>query len=240
MNSVCAGTRRLKPRVKITSATVDAWMRHFDAAIRGGEPLLTDLDRAIGDGDHGVNMRRGMQAVVAALDDFASLGLSGRLRTVSRSLTSSVGGASGPLYGAFFLQAAQAAAGRDELSLAELALLVEAGCQGVVQLGKASVGDKTMVDTLQAAVGALKLACQRRESLDETMAGCVAATRRAADGTIPMQARKGRASYLGERSIGFEDPGAASAHLLFAALAQALDFAGSPAPSSPFNPPMVL
>jgi dihydroxyacetone kinase-like protein len=215
-------TTRLLPKMRVTSESVLVWVRLFARNIDRSEKLLTDLDRAIGDGDHGVNMRRGMQAVIVALDEFTPPDLAGSLRSVSLVLTSSVGGASGALYGTFFLHASRAVLSKSDLSLLDLATLVEAGCQGVVQLGKAAVGDKTMVDTLSAAVASLRASCARRELLPQAVAACVRATRHASLGTIPMVAKKGRASYLGERSAGHQDPGAASAHLLFEALAETL------------------
>jgi dihydroxyacetone kinase-like protein len=220
-------TIRLTPGVKINGEAIRKWMDLFDRAVAASEPQLTDLDRAIGDGDHGVNIHRGSRAVVARLNEIAPPDLPGHFRTISSTLTSSVGGASGPLYGAFFLHASRSALYRSELSLADLTVITEAGCQGVVQLGKAAVGDKTMVDTLQAAVMALRAACHRRESLPDAMAACTRATRDAVQRTKPMIARKGRASYLGERSVGFQDPGATSAHLLFESLARALSNSSS-------------
>lgn len=215
--------------LRMTSETVSNWMVVFEERIKGSEPLLTELDRAIGDGDHGANMRRGMKAVVEGLRKSSPPDISGRLRAISELLTSSVGGASGPLYGAFFLHGSRAIPNKAELGLNELVTFVEAGCQGVVQLGKASIGDKTMVDTLASAAGALRSAAGRRESLPVALSSGIQATSRAARGTTPMLARRGRASYLGERSIGFQDPGATSAHLLFEALAEAV------VPLSPLN-----
>jgi dihydroxyacetone kinase-like protein len=214
-------TTQLKPKIRITGPVIDQWMRIYEGSIGRAVENLTELDRAIGDGDHGVNIYRGIKAVVAKLRELHPPDLSAHLRAISITLTSSVGGASGPLYGAFFLQGAHTTLCKSELSLVDLALLVEAGCQGTVKLGKAAVGDKTMVDTLHAAVISLRASCQRREALPEALAACVQATLAAAEGTKPMIARKGRASYLGERSVGFQDPGATSAHLLFEALAQA-------------------
>jgi dihydroxyacetone kinase-like protein len=222
MVSIRPRTTQLHPGVKVSGTAIREWMHFFDRAIENSESVLTDLDRAIGDGDHGVNIHRGSRAVVAKLREFAPPDLSGYFRTISLTLTSSVGGASGPLYGAFFLHASRSTLYRAQLSLADLALLVEAGCQGVVQLGKAAVGDKTMVDTLHAAVVSLRASCHRRELLPDAMAACTLATGDAVERTKPMIARKGRASYLGERSIGFQDPGATSAHLLFESLASAL------------------
>jgi dihydroxyacetone kinase-like protein len=220
-------TVRLTPGIKINGAAIRDWMKLFDRAVEISEPYLTDLDRAIGDGDHGVNIHRGSKAVVAKLREITPPDLPGHFRTISSTLTSSVGGASGPLYGAFFLHASRSALYRSELSLADLTVITEAGCQGVVQLGKAAVGDKTMVDTLQAAVMALRAACHRRVSLPDALAACTRATRDAVQRTKPMIARKGRASYLGERSIGYQDPGATSAHLLFESLARAVSLSAS-------------
>ena len=220
MNS--ASTTRLLPKVKITGRVVGDWMRLFEAKVGSAVLLLTDLDRAIGDGDHGVNIYRGIQSVVTKLNELQSPDLSSQLRTISSALTSSVGGASGPLYGAFFLQGAQFVLYKSEIALADLVFLVDAGCQGVVKLGKAAVGDKTMVDTLHAAVVSLRDSGQRRDSLPDALAACAVAARQAAEGTKPMIARKGRASYLGERSVGFQDPGATSAQMLFESLAQAV------------------
>jgi len=229
---------RLNPKVKLTVATVGAWMRLFESEIGRAEPELTELDRAIGDGDHGVNIYRGAQAVVAKLDEVAVPNLFAQFRTISAALTSSVGGASGPLYGAFFLQASQTVPQKAEVSLADLAALAEAGCQGVVKLGKADLGDKTMVDTLHAAVVSLRDSCHHHQSLPGALAACAAATLRAAEATKPLVARKGRASYLGERSAGTQDPGATSAHLLFLSLARAVpasDFS-SISPSTESDP----
>ena len=231
MNSLRAPTTRLQPKVKITGRVVGDWMRLFEANIGHAVPLLTDLDRAIGDGDHGVNIYRGMQSVVSKLAELKSPDLSSQLRVISAALTSSVGGASGPLYGAFFLQSAQVVLYKSEIALADLILLVDAGCQGVVKLGKAAVGDKTMVDTLSAAVISLRESGLRRDSLPAALAACSLAAQRAAEGTTPMVARKGRASYLGERSAGFQDPGATSAQMLFEALAQAVALSLLPSPT---------
>jgi dihydroxyacetone kinase-like protein len=212
MNSLRPPTTRLQPKVKITGRVVGDWMRFFEANVGEAVPLLTDLDRAIGDGDHGVNIYRGMQSVVAKLAELKSPDLSSQFRVISSALTSSV-------Y-------------KSEIALADLILLVEVGCQGVVKLGRAEVGDKTMVDTLAAAVISLRESGQRRDSLPHALAACALAAQRAAAGTKPMVARKGRASYLGERSAGFQDPGATSAQMLFESLAQAVALSLLPSPTN--------
>ena len=224
MNTLKKSSRRLNPefQVRFTGENLRQWMTLFTASIRESEPLLTELDAAIGDADHGVNMRRGMNAVAVKLDELALADLSGQLRVISMTLMSSVGGASGPLYGAFFLQCSHATLHKQELGLGDLTSAMEAGYRGVVQLGKAAVGDKTMVDTLAAAVSSLRASCTHYEALPEAVRACRKAARLAAEGTIPMVARKGRASDLAERGAGVQDPGATSAALLFDSLDQAV------------------
>jgi dihydroxyacetone kinase-like protein len=148
--------------------------------------------------------------------------LSGQLRVISTTLMSSVGGAAGPLYGAFFLQSSHAALHKPELGLSDLTSALEAGVRGVVQLGKAVVGDKTMVDTLTAAIRSLRTSSTHYEALPDALKACRKAANLAAEGTIPMIARKGRASYIGERSAGTQDPGATSSALLFETLSQSV------------------
>jgi dihydroxyacetone kinase-like protein len=217
-------SRRLDPdyQVRITPDIVRRWFDLYAESIAQAERRLTQLDACIGDGDHGANMRRGMSAVTAAFEEMSPAQLSGQFRAISTVLIRSVGGAAGPLYGTFFLQAAQTTAYKPGLSLTDLAAVVDAGCRGVVHLGKAAPGDKTMVDTLAAAVASLQTSVARHESLPLAVRNCRAATHHAAIATTPMVARKGRASYLGERSAGTQDPGATSAALLFETLSQSV------------------
>jgi len=238
MNNLHKSSRRLNPefQARVTGETLRQWIIHFATSIREEEQLLTDLDSAIGDGDHGVNMCRGMNAVVEKLDALALADLSGQMRVISTTLMSSVGGASGPLYGAFFLQSSHATQHKPDLGLADLTSAMEAGYRGVVQLGKAAVGDKTMVDTLAAAVNSLRASCNHHEGLTDAVKACRKAAQLAAQGTIPMIAKKGRASYLGERSAGTQDPGATSASLLFESLAHAVLSASSPLHTNVPNP----
>ena len=233
MNDVNKSSRRMSPvfQVKFGGEALHQWMTLFAASIRDGEPRLTELDAAIGDGDHGVNMRRGMNAVAQKLDMLALADLSGQLRVISTTLMSSVGGASGSLYGAFFLQASHATLHKPELGLADLTSAMEAGYRGVAHLGKASLGDKTMVDTLAAAVVSLRASCIHHEALPDALKACRKAARLAAEGTIPMVAKKGRASYIGERSAGTQDPGATSASLLFESLAKAVTTLSASSPA---------
>jgi dihydroxyacetone kinase-like protein len=166
--------------------------------------------------------------------------LSGQMRVISTTLMTSVGGAAGPLYGAFFLQASHVTLHKADLGLADLTSAMEAGCRGVVQLGKASVGDKTMVDALAAAVSSLRSSCNHHQPLPGALKACRKAAALAAEGTIPMMAKKGRASYLGERSIGTEDPGAASAALLFETLSDSVISNTSIPHSNAAKPPLLL
>ncbi len=238
MYNVNKSSRRLNPEfpIRIGGETFKQWMVVFASCIRKSEKRLTDLDSAIGDGDHGVNMSRGTNAVLEKLDTLALADVSGQLRVISMTLTSSIGGASGPLYGAFFLQCSHATLHKTHLGLADLTAAIESGCRGVVQLGKAQVGDKTMVDTLDAAARSLRVSCAHHEALPEAINACRNAARIAATGTISMVAKKGRASYLGERSAGTQDPGATSASLLFDALAQAVATTSIPVPHQSRNP----
>jgi dihydroxyacetone kinase-like protein len=235
-------SRRLDPsqQVRITPETVRRWVDLYAQDIRDAERRLTQLDAFLGDGDHGANMQCGMDAVVAKFDEMAPAQLAGQFRTISTVLTSSVDGAAGALYGTFFLQAAQATAQKAELDLADLVAVVDAGCRGVVNLGQAAVGDKTMVDTLAAAVSSLQISLARHESLPMAVRNCREATFHAAIATTPMVARKGRAGYLGERSAGFQDPGATSAALIFDALAQAVATSPAPRLTSSASPQPIL
>ena len=204
--------------VTISSQIIERWLRRCAEVFQEHKDELTELDAAIGDGDHGANMARGFTAVPPKLDGLAGKEIDGIFRITAMTLISQVGGASGPLYGTFFLQAAAPAKGKLELTLPELCTCLDAGLAGIVKLGKAAVGDKTMVDALTPALAALHP--KNGDSLNAALDRAVAAGREAAEGTIPLEAHKGRASYLGERSIGHKDPGAASSVLLLAALAE--------------------
>ncbi|SDQ49851.1 dihydroxyacetone kinase subunit DhaL [Quadrisphaera sp. DSM 44207] len=207
-----------------------AWLRELAALVHERAGELTDLDRAIGDADHGANLDRGLRAVVAALDGEAGSAATpaALLRAVGMTLVSSVGGASGPLYGTFFLRFGAAAGEAQELDAAVLAAAFRAGLEGVVARGKAQVGDKTMVDALAPAVEALEGAVASGQDAGAALATAVAAGEQGRESTVALQARKGRASYLGERSAGHADPGATSAVLLLRAAASALGGAQQP------------
>ncbi|WP_280306152.1 dihydroxyacetone kinase subunit DhaL [Nocardia neocaledoniensis] len=203
--------------------TIDAnqWLRAFAALIDEHTDELTALDAAIGDADHGSNMQRGTAAVVAALDDDPQAGAAAVLKQAGMTLIRSVGGASGPLYGTFFLRAATAA-GAGELDGPTFAAAFRAGLDGVVARGKAEAGDKTMFDALAPAADALDERLAAGADLAAALDAAAAAAAAGRDATIALVARKGRASYLGERSAGHQDPGATSATLLVRAAGQAL------------------
>ncbi len=188
------------------------WIKAFAAVVEQNKDYLTELDSAIGDADHGANMHRGMQAVVAKLPGVADKDIGTVLKTVGMTLVSTVGGAGGPLYGTLFMQMGATTAGKLELTLADWTAALDAGVAGVVMRGKANPGDKTMVDALTPALQALKLAGDGQ--LTAALRQSEQAAERGKLDTIPLIAKKGRASYLGERSAGHQDPGATSSHLL--------------------------
>ena len=196
------------------------WISRAAAAVSAEKERLTELDRAIGDGDHGTNLSRGLAAVIAALDTEPPGTPRAALTKVGMTLISSVGGASGPLYGTFFRRIGRAFDDAETVDLEQLITAVQAGVDGVVKLGKAQPRDKTMVDVLTPATEALRGAAAEGLSALEAIAIAADAAEAASSETIPWRARKGRASYLGERSEGHEDPGAASSALLWRALAQ--------------------
>jgi dihydroxyacetone kinase-like protein len=209
---------------------LERWIREFAGQVAAHKELLTQLDAAIGDADHGANMNRGMTAVVAALDGSPPANAALLLKQVGMTLVSTVGGASGPLYGTFFLRMATASGEVTSLDGQAFAKALRAGLEGVVSRGKAEAGDKTMYDALAPAVEALEgalsaaapLTAPLTEGLTEALRSATRAAEDGRDATIAMLARKGRASYLGERSVGHQDPGATSAALLVAAAATAL------------------
>ena len=201
---------------------VYAWVRAFAAAIAENKEYLTELDSAIGDADHGINMNRGMQAVLAKLEGDGQADVGALLKTVGMTLVSTVGGASGPLYGTLFLQMGSSAAGKPELSDEDWAAALAAGVAGVQRRGKAELGDKTMIDALVPAVQALRSSLADGSAAGEALHRSAEAAREGMIATIPLVARKGRASYLGERSADHQDPGATSSWLLLRTAAETL------------------
>jgi dihydroxyacetone kinase-like protein len=212
----------------VQAAFVTTWMSEIASAVRDRSDYLTQLDAAIGDGDHGINMTRGFDAVEQALagqdDDVPP----GRLLTLAgKTLVSTVGGASGPLWGTALRRAGRALGTAPEFGPDELLAALDAAVAGVTELGMAQPGEKTMVDALAPAVTALRAALESGAGLGAAVADAARAAEEGAHATVPMQARKGRASYLGERSIGHQDPGATSAALVIGALARAIDSSGA-------------
>jgi phosphoenolpyruvate---glycerone phosphotransferase subunit DhaL len=205
-----------------------AWLRLSAERIHDEAPALTALDRAIGDGDHGINMDRGFAAIVATLDETEAPvaealneaeATATLLRTAGKRLISTVGGAAGPLYGTAFLRAAGAIAAGNGRPAETIVAALEAAAGGVAGLGKAAPGEKTMLDALVPAAQAARAAVDSGADLAAVAAAARDAAEAGAVATIPMLATKGRASYLGERSVGHQDPGATSSALLLRALA---------------------
>ena len=203
----------------VTLDQLTSWLRRLHELVIKNQIELTDLDSAIGDADHGINMARGMNAVIDKLDGGQPARVNDLFKTVAMTLVMSVGGASGPLYGTFFLRFAGATGPAIELDAEALHTALRAGLTGVVERGKAKPGDKTMVDALSPALDAMEAVIKKGGDLVAAVTAARDAAAAGRDATVPMVARKGRASYLGERSAGHMDPGAASMSMLFDALA---------------------
>lgn len=196
------------------------WLERTADVLRENRMYLTDLDSAIGDADHGINMDRGFSAVRAKFPSMAEMDIATQLRTVGMTLVSTVGGASGPLYGTAYLRAAVAATGKQELGPSDIVAMLEAFLTGIITRGKAQAGEKTMIDALTPAVAAARQALDQGATLAQITSQATAAAEAGMKATIPMLATKGRASYLGERSIGHQDPGATSSWLILRTLAE--------------------
>jgi dihydroxyacetone kinase-like protein len=198
------------------------WLSRFSALVTENRTYLTELDSAIGDADHGVNMVRGMTAVMEKVGAAPPEAVDALFKTVGMTMVSTVGGASGPLYGTFFLRFGTTAGAVTELDGAALAAALRAGFDGVIARGKAELNDKTMVDAMSPAIDALDSAVAGGANVSDAAAAAFSAAEAGREATIPLVARKGRASYLGERSAGHLDPGATSTAMLFQSLAGAL------------------
>lgn len=204
----------------LTKPQVVDWLMRCGEVFSRERDFLTQLDTEIGDADHGLNMNRGFNKVVEKLPSVADKDIGFILKNTGMTLLSSVGGASGPLFGTFFIRAAQAANAKQSLDLAELHQMMQEGVEGVVMRGKAEPGDKTMCDAWWPVVESLGQSAQQNLSVSEALQRAADSAERAVESTITMQARKGRASYLGERSIGHQDPGATSVMLMMKTLAE--------------------
>ena len=206
----------------LSAAWALAWIRQAQAVLAENRMLLIDLDREIGDADHGENMDRGFKAVVAKLDD-ETQDVAGVLKTVAATLISTVGGAAGPLYGTAFMRAAKACTG--DLDAEGVVAMLAGALEGIVARGKATTGEKTMVDAWSPALEAAKAAAAEGRGPVEVLRAAAIAAASGAEATTPMLATKGRASYLGERSIGHRDPGATSSALILTAAADTAEAA---------------
>ncbi|PDQ34429.1 MAG: dihydroxyacetone kinase subunit L [Candidatus Lumbricidophila eiseniae] len=207
----------------VSTATIIAWLTVFRDLVTANNAYLTELDSAIGDADHGSNMTRGMDAVVAQVGSVAPESIAELFTSAGMTLVKTVGGASGPLYGTFFLRCGSATpAGATQLDSTAFGTCLRAGLEGVVARGKAQAGDKTMFDAMAPALAAYDQTVGRGASLSAAGVAAAVAAATGRDNTEPLVAKKGRASYLGDRSVGHIDPGSASTTLLFEALARAL------------------
>lgn len=205
------------------SVTVDdalEWIKTCANILAENKEYLTELDAAIGDADHGANMNRGFQAVLTKLPELADKDIGTIFKTVGMTLLSTVGGAGGPLYGTFFIQAGMKSAGKMELGLEDWTIALDAALSGIIMRGKAELGDKTMVDALTPGLNALTIALQDGLPMNQALANSAEAAKVGMLGTTPLVARKGRASYLGERSAGHQDPGATSSYLILKTAAE--------------------
>lgn len=206
----------------ITLTTLTDWLELFQQQVTEQQAYLTELDSAIGDADHGINMARGMTAVTEKIGAEPTGTADEMLKKVGMTLVTSVGGASGPLYGTFFLRMSTNVGPVTELDAASLGAALRAGLDGLVQRGRPELGDKTMYDALAPAIDAIEATASARRDLPDVLGAGLRAAESGRDATIAMLARKGRASYLGERSVGHQDPGATSAALLFTAATRTL------------------
>lgn len=204
----------------IRTLDVFEWIECLQRVYAENRQLLTDLDAAIGDADHGINMDRGFARVKAELGSQAIGDIGGLLKTVAMILIKHVGGAAGPLYGTFFLRAGTVCAGRDAIDSAGMVAMLSAGLEGVMQRGKAGRNEKTMVDALGPCIERMQQLLEQGAELAEILKQGSESARHGMESTVPMLAKKGRASYLGERSVGHQDPGATSAYLLIQTMAE--------------------
>ncbi|NPV71870.1 MAG: dihydroxyacetone kinase subunit L [Firmicutes bacterium] len=205
--------------MNISRDSVLDWLKACASILEESRDYLTELDSAIGDADHGANMDRGFKAVLSKLPEVVAKDIGSIFKTTGMALVSTVGGAAGPLYGTFFLQAGVVAAGKTELAPGDWVASLDAGVKGVINRGKAGPGDKTMLDALLPALEAARAALAGGKTLEQVLSESAAAARKGAEDTIPIVARRGRASYLGERSAGHRDPGATSASMILTAAA---------------------
>ncbi|MBK8987228.1 MAG: dihydroxyacetone kinase ADP-binding subunit DhaL [Chloroflexi bacterium] len=207
----------------VTRDQIVRWLEATAVVMRDNKEYLTQLDAAIGDADHGINMTRGFDKVIEKLPTVADKDIGNILKTTGMTLISSVGGASGPLYGTFFMRSGMALASKEELNDEDLFKMLKTGVEGIVQRGRAQLEDKTMFDAWSPALDAMQAALDAGHDTHTTLKAATDAAEQGMKGTIPLIARKGRASYLGERSRGHQDPGATSSYLMLKALLDVLE-----------------
>ncbi len=191
----------------VSKDQVIQWLEDTAVVLKENKAYLTELDSAIGDADHGINMDRGFSKVIEKLPTVTDKDIGNILKTVGMTLISSVGGAAGPLYGTFYMRSGMAADAKEELTDQDVVDVLQAGVDGLIQRGRAQLGDKTMVDVWLPSLDALRDAVAGGQSIEDALTATTETAEQAMKDTIPMQAKKGRASYLGERSIGHQDPG---------------------------------
>ena len=207
----------------VTKQQIVQWLEKTAAVLNENKDYLIQLDSPIGDADHGINMSRGFNKVLEKLPSVVDKDIGNILQTTGMALISSVGGASGPLYGTFFMRSGVALMSKEELSNEDLFKLFQAGVDGIVQRGRAQLGDKTMFDAWSPALQALNGSLKNGNDTVAALRVAVAAAEQGMKETIPLQAKKGRASYLGERSIGHQDPGATSSYLILKTFLETLE-----------------
>lgn len=206
----------------VTKSSILRWLENTASVMSENKDYLTQLDSPIGDADHGINMNRGFRKVLEKLPTVEDKDIGNILKTTGMTLISSVGGASGPLYGTFFMRGGMAVDSKEELTDEDLTAMLQSGVDGVIQRGRAQPGDKTMVDAWLPAMKALRESLDADHDLPVALQKAVDAAEQGMKDTIPLQAKKGRASYVGERSIGHQDPGATSSYLMLKALLDAI------------------
>jgi dihydroxyacetone kinase-like protein len=214
--------RKVLPTM-VTKKQIVQWLENTAAVLVQNKDYLTQLDSAIGDADHGINMSRGFKKVLERLPSVADQDIGNILKTTGMALVSSVGGASGPLYGTFFMRSGAALTAKEELSNNDLLKLFQSGVEGILQRGRPQLGDKTMFDAWSPALEAMQEALANSNDTMDILRFTVAAAEQGMKDTIPLLAKKGRASYLGERSIGHQDPGATSSYLILKCLLETLE-----------------
>jgi len=207
----------------ITKEDIIEWLKTTAVVLEKNAQYLTELDSPIGDADHGFNMNRGFKKIMSKLPQVEDNDIGTILKAVGMALITSVGGAGGPLYGTFYMDAGKAVAGKIKLSTNDLIALLNAGLKGVVRIGKTNLGDKTMVDAIHPAVEVIRKTLANNKDVIKALHCMTDAAYKGMKDTIPMLAKKGRASYLGERSIGHQDPGATSSYLILKTLLDTIE-----------------